>query len=140
MNVSVVLEQLDEAGYRATTVTPVPLVAEAETRQQVLEGIREMLRDKLSQVEIIQVQVPSTPKPAVLGARSSERGPLGRTASTSSSPCRTIAAKLTRTRGAYEPLRLGYGPRLAAALRPRGGCRADAVRWRRELCDHNCNR
>jgi hypothetical protein len=58
MNVSVVVEQIDDAGYRATTVSPVPLVAEATTRQQVLDGIRELLRDKLAQVEIIQLQVP----------------------------------------------------------------------------------
>jgi hypothetical protein len=58
MNISVMVEQLDDEVYRATTVNPVPLVAEGETRQRVLEGISEMLRDKLSQVEIIQVEAP----------------------------------------------------------------------------------
>jgi hypothetical protein len=58
MNVSVVLEQLNNNAYRATSFAPVPLVAEASTRQQAVERIREMIRDRLSKIEVIQVEVP----------------------------------------------------------------------------------
>jgi hypothetical protein len=59
MNVSVVLEQLNDNAYRATSFAPLPLVAEASTRQQAVDRIREMIRDKLSRVEVIQVEVPA---------------------------------------------------------------------------------
>jgi hypothetical protein len=58
MNVSVVLEQLNDNAYRATSFAPVPLVAEAATRQQAVDQIRDMIRDRLSQVEVIHVEVP----------------------------------------------------------------------------------
>ena len=58
MHVSVLLEQLNDNAYRATSFLPVPLVAEASTRKQALDRIREMIRDKLSKGEVIQVEVP----------------------------------------------------------------------------------
>ena len=58
MNVSVLLEQLNDNAYRATSFAPVPLVAEAATRQQAVDQIREMICDKLSNGEVIQVEVP----------------------------------------------------------------------------------
>jgi len=58
MNVSVVLEQLGDNAYRATSFAPLPLVAEAATRHQEVDQIREMIRDKLSQVEVIHVEIP----------------------------------------------------------------------------------
>ena len=58
MNVSVVLEQLNDSAFRATAFAPVPLVAEAATREQAVDRIRVMIRDKLSHVEVIQVDVP----------------------------------------------------------------------------------
>src|SRR5208282_4231001 len=57
MNVSVVLEQLNDNAYRATSFAPVPLTTDAATRQQAVDRIREMIRDKLCQVEVIQVEV-----------------------------------------------------------------------------------
>jgi hypothetical protein len=57
MNVSVLLEQLNDNAYRATSFSPVPLVAEATTRKQAVDRIREMVRDKLSKGEAIQVEV-----------------------------------------------------------------------------------
>ena len=57
MNVSVLLEQLNDNAYRASSFVPVLLVAEAETRQQAVGRIREMIRDKLSKSEVIQVEV-----------------------------------------------------------------------------------
>jgi hypothetical protein len=60
MDISVVLEQLNDDAYRATVFAPTPLVAEASTRQQAIERIRQMLLDKLSRVEVIHVEVPET--------------------------------------------------------------------------------
>lgn len=57
MNVSVMLEQVRDSGYRATVFAPAPLVAEAATREQAIEKIREKIRERLSEVEVIQVEV-----------------------------------------------------------------------------------
>jgi hypothetical protein len=58
MDVSVVLEQVNENGYRATALVPTPLVAEAPTRDQAVDKIRELIRERLSHAELIQVEVP----------------------------------------------------------------------------------
>jgi hypothetical protein len=63
MNVSVMLEQVEENGYRATALVPTPLVAEAPTRAEAVEKIRVMLTERLSRAELIQVQVPIAAKP-----------------------------------------------------------------------------
>lgn len=58
MDVSVVLEQVAENGYRATALVPTPLVAEAPTRDEAVEKIRALISEKLSHAELIQVEVP----------------------------------------------------------------------------------
>lgn len=64
MNVSVMLEQVGDSGYRATVFAPAPLVAEAASREQAVERIRQMIRERLSQVELIQVEVPGLAEPS----------------------------------------------------------------------------
>lgn len=61
MDVSVILEQVEGNGYRATAFAPVSLVAEADTRDEAVDRIRAMLQEKLSGAELIQVDVPVSP-------------------------------------------------------------------------------
>ena len=63
MDVSVILEHLNENGYRATAMVPMPLVAEAPTRKEAVEKIQSLVREKLARVEVIQVAVPSSTEP-----------------------------------------------------------------------------
>jgi hypothetical protein len=58
MDVSVMLEQVQGNGYRATALVPTPLVAEAPTRDEAVDKIRALISEKLSQAELIQIQVP----------------------------------------------------------------------------------
>jgi hypothetical protein len=58
MDVSVILEQVKDNGYRATAFAPVTLVVEAATRDEAVDRIRAMLHEKLSGAELIQVDVP----------------------------------------------------------------------------------
>lgn len=57
MDVSVMLEQVQGNGYRATALAPVPLVAEAPTRDEAVNRIRTLITEKLSHVELIQIEV-----------------------------------------------------------------------------------
>ncbi len=61
MNVSVMLEQLNDDAYRATAFAPAPLVAEASTREQAVDKIRAMIHQRLAEVEVIQVEIPGSP-------------------------------------------------------------------------------
>jgi hypothetical protein len=63
MDVSVMLEQVSANGYRATALVPTPLVAEAPTRDEAVDRIRAMISERLSRVELIQMQVPESPSP-----------------------------------------------------------------------------
>ncbi len=60
MDVSVMLEPLGDAGYRATALVPSPLVAEAPTRKEAVDRIRSLLNERFSRGELIQIQVPAT--------------------------------------------------------------------------------
>lgn len=62
MNVSVMLEQLNDDAYRATAFAA-PLVAEASTREKVVDKIQTMIRQRLAEVEVIQVEIPDQPLP-----------------------------------------------------------------------------
>jgi hypothetical protein len=61
MDVSVMLEHVDNNGFRATAFIPAPLVAEAPTRREAVDRIRTMIHQRLSNVELIQVEVPVGP-------------------------------------------------------------------------------
>jgi hypothetical protein len=63
MNVSVMLEQVKENSYRATALVPTPLVAEAPTRDEAVVKIRDLINERLSGAELIQVEVPLATQP-----------------------------------------------------------------------------
>jgi hypothetical protein len=50
-------------GYRATTFAAGPRVAEAATRDGAVEKLRRLICDKLSGVELIQLQIPVATQP-----------------------------------------------------------------------------
>lgn len=60
MDISVILERVNENGYRATALMPLPVVTEASTREQALEQISTLLCEKLSGAELVHVDVPGT--------------------------------------------------------------------------------
>jgi hypothetical protein len=57
MDISVMLVKVKDNGYRATAVMPTPLVAEASTRGEAVRQLRAKLDARLSQAEVIQVEV-----------------------------------------------------------------------------------
>jgi hypothetical protein len=63
MDVSVMLEQVAENGYRATALVPTPLVAEAPTREEAVDRIRALIRERLSHAELIRLEVPLSAEP-----------------------------------------------------------------------------
>jgi hypothetical protein len=58
MEIPVLLEPIENNGYRATSLAPPSAVAEAPTREAALEELREMLCGKLSHAEVVRLQVP----------------------------------------------------------------------------------
>jgi hypothetical protein len=62
MDVSVMLEQVAENGYRATALMPTPLVAQAPTRDEAVDKIRTLISETLSHAEVIQIEVPPRTK------------------------------------------------------------------------------
>ena len=60
MDVSVVLEKVDDNGYRATALMPTAVVAEAPTRDQAVDRIVALLSERLAHSEVIQVEVPAS--------------------------------------------------------------------------------
>ncbi|MEX2139045.1 MAG: hypothetical protein WD894_07275 [Pirellulales bacterium] len=60
MDVSVILERVQENGYRATALVPVPLIAEAPTRDEAVARIHSLIGERLSNAELINVHVPSS--------------------------------------------------------------------------------
>jgi hypothetical protein len=59
MDVSVMLEEVQGNGYRATAMVPTAVVAEASTREEAVERIRTMISQRLSRAELIQIEVPT---------------------------------------------------------------------------------
>lgn len=57
MEISILLESIENNGYRATTLAPEPLVAEAATRDGAIEQLRELVRGKFSNSELVRIDV-----------------------------------------------------------------------------------
>lgn len=57
MEISVLLESIENNGFRATTLAPEPVVVEAATRQEALEQLRELVRGKFSNAELVRIDV-----------------------------------------------------------------------------------
>jgi hypothetical protein len=58
MEISVLVEPLNGQGYRATSLTPFRLVAEAITKEEAISSLRELVRGQLAQAEIVRLEVP----------------------------------------------------------------------------------
>lgn len=64
MKVEVVLEALDNDGYRASVGHPFELSAEAATREETLAALKGLLDHKLAHVEVLEMDVgPPTEHP-----------------------------------------------------------------------------
>lgn len=63
MQIDVLLQPIEGNGYRATTVTPTHLVAEAATREQALNQLRTLVQKQLSEAELVTLQVPLRHEP-----------------------------------------------------------------------------
>src|SRR5262245_6255113 len=57
MEICVLVEPIENNGFRATMLSPTPLVAEAATREKALERLRELVQGRFSKAELIQMQV-----------------------------------------------------------------------------------
>jgi predicted RNase H-like HicB family nuclease len=65
MQITVLVEPLNGNGYRASSNTPVGLIAEGSTREQALDSLRELIKQRLANgAELTQVEVGPPPEPA----------------------------------------------------------------------------
>ena len=63
MEVSVILERVENNGYRASCGEPFAATAEGETREEALDRLRGVLADRISAgAEVVRLQVP-VPRP-----------------------------------------------------------------------------
>jgi hypothetical protein len=67
MQVTVFVEQLDEQTYRAETAQPIALVTEGRTRDEAIERLRVLVRQRLTAGEMVRLEIPEvvTPHPWV---------------------------------------------------------------------------
>jgi hypothetical protein len=62
MQIPILLEQVANNGYRATSGPPLALSAEGATRDEAIDKLEQQLRDRLSTgVEIVSAEVPAQP-------------------------------------------------------------------------------
>ena len=60
MDISVILEHVENNGFRARTGEPLPASAEGGTREEAIDRLRAVLAEKVSSgVEIIRLRVPT---------------------------------------------------------------------------------
>lgn len=64
MKVEVVLEALENIGYRASVGHPFELSAEAATREETLAALKELLNKKLTRVEVLAMDIGSPTEPS----------------------------------------------------------------------------
>lgn len=64
MKVEVVLEALENERYRASIRYPFDLSTEAATREETLAALKELLDNKLAQVELLELEVGTPADPA----------------------------------------------------------------------------
>lgn len=58
MEFEVIVEQLDQNGYRATALAPSPLSAEGTTKEDALAQISKLIEGRLADAEIVRLDVP----------------------------------------------------------------------------------
>jgi len=58
MEIAVLVEPIENKGYRVTSLVPSRLIAEAPTREEALERLRTLVHSQFSHAEIVMLQVP----------------------------------------------------------------------------------
>jgi hypothetical protein len=58
MQIPVLLEMLSANGYRATSLTPTKISAEASSRDEALQQVSRLVQEQFAHAEIIQLNVP----------------------------------------------------------------------------------
>ena len=58
MDISVVVEKVEGNGYRAISFVPTHVIAEGRTREEALNQLRDHLRGRLVDAEVVQLHVP----------------------------------------------------------------------------------
>jgi hypothetical protein len=77
MQIPILLEQVANNGYRASSGAPLELTAEANTREEAIAKLREQLQHRMKAgTKIIPLDVPGEPHPLVKYAGMFENNPL----------------------------------------------------------------
>jgi hypothetical protein len=63
VKVTVLLERLDERKYRASTSQPILLEAEASSREEAVERLRELAKKRLESGELVEISLPEVREP-----------------------------------------------------------------------------
>lgn len=63
MQLTVLVERIDEQRYRAETAQPVSLTTEGRTREEAVARLCELAQQRLAAREMIQLELPETPTP-----------------------------------------------------------------------------
>ena len=57
MDIAVVVEKVEDNGYRAVSFVPMHVIAEGTTREEALNQLCNQIRGRLSKAEVVQLQV-----------------------------------------------------------------------------------
>lgn len=57
MDIAVVVEKVEDNGYRAVSFIPTHVIAEGRTREEALNQLYDQIRGRLSKAEVVQLQV-----------------------------------------------------------------------------------
>jgi hypothetical protein len=63
MEVTVFVERLDDETYRAETAQPIALATEGRTRDEAIERLQVLARQRLSAGEMVRLEIPEVPTP-----------------------------------------------------------------------------
>ena len=63
MEIAVLLEPVENNGFRATSLTTNRMAAEAPTRQEALDRLQDLIRGQLAHAELVKIQVPLPGEP-----------------------------------------------------------------------------
>ena len=58
MQLTVLVERINEQTYRAETAQPVSLATEGRTREEAVERLRELATQRLATGEVVQIELP----------------------------------------------------------------------------------
>jgi hypothetical protein len=63
MQLTVLVERIDEQRYRAETAQPVSLATEGHTREEAVERLRKLVQQRLAAAEVLQLEIPEVVEP-----------------------------------------------------------------------------